>query len=144
MMCYLTAVLICFSLIISNVEHLFMWLLPICVSSLEKRIFRSSAHCFKKIGLFVFFFILSCMICLYILEINLLLVSSFVNIFSCSVCCFFVLLIISFAVPKLKIQLGSICLFLKVFITLGGGSQKILLWFMSKSILLVFFPLWVL
>ena len=69
------------------------------------------------------------------LEINPLSVDSFEKIFSHSVGCLFVLFSVSFAVQK-HLSLTRSHLFIFVFIvnTLRGGSEKMLLSFMSESV----------
>ena len=70
---------------------------------------------------------------MYILEINPLSVALFANIFSHSEGCLFVLFMVYFSVQKLLSLIRSPLFFIFNFITLGGGSKKISLWFMSKS-----------
>ena len=78
--------------------------------------------------------------CLYILDLNPLLVASFAKIFSHSLeCLFFFLFMFSFAVPKLLSLIRSYWLiFVFIVIVQGDGSNKISLQFMSKSVLPLF------
>ena len=71
----------------------------------------------------VVFLALSCISCLYILEINPLSVVSFAVIFSHSECCPFTLFIVSFAVQNLLSLIRYyLFTFVSISVTLGGGS----------------------
>ena len=88
--------------------------------------------------LFVCFLVLSCMNCLYILEINPLLDASFENIFFHSVGCLFIFMV-SFALQKLVSLIRS-HLFIYFFILLPWETtKKTFVWFTSENVFLIFF-----
>ena len=87
--------------------------------SLERFLFRSSIH--FLIGFFLVFLLLSCMSCLYILEIKPLLIASFANIFFQIIGCLFVLFMTHFAVQKLIYFIRS-HLFIFAFISVALGD----------------------
>ena len=78
------------------------------------------------------------MSCFYILDINLLSVISFANIFSHSIGHLHILLVFSFVVQKILSLIRSNLFFAFISFALGG-RQKLLIQFISKSVLPVFF-----
>lgn len=93
--CSLTVVIMCISLMISDVEYLVTFLLVVRTYSLEC-LFRLTDH--FLIGFFVFV-VLSCMGSSSSLDINLLCEVSLANTFSHSVCYLFVSLMLFLAKP---------------------------------------------
>jgi len=132
---YLIGVLILWWLAILNIFSCASWH-SVCL--LWKNVYSGLLPIFK-IGLFVSV-VMRYMVCLYIFDISSLLVISFENIFSNLVGCLFNLLMVSFAVLELFILIRSdLFIFASVSFALGDKSQKALLWFMSKSVLPMFF-----
>ena len=120
----------------SDAEHLFMCLLANCMSFLEKHLFRCFVHVW--IGLFIFL-ILSCMSCLYLLDVNSLSALSFVFILSHSESCLFTLLTFSFIMPKLLSLIRfHLFIFILISIILGRWAIEDLVMIMSEKVLPMF------
>ena len=115
---YLIVALICISLIMSNVEHLFHMIIN-HLYVFFGQMFRS-AHFF--IGLFIFL-VLSWMSCFCDFEITPLSVVSFAVTFSQSEGCLFTLFIVSSAVQKhLRLIRPHLFIFVFISIILRGGA----------------------
>jgi len=128
--------IICISLIISDVEHLFICILVICMSSLKECLFIHSAYFFMGLfiwhrgawAIYIFWRLFRCcLLCLQIFPLILWVVFLFM---------------VSFGLWKLLTSIkGHLFVFLFIFITPGGGSktillkEKILLQLMSNSAL---------
>ena len=129
--------MICISLIMSEAEHLSF---HVFISHLYVFFGEMSVQVFCPLFDWVVRFSgIGCMSCLYILKINSLSVASLAIIFSHSEGYLFTLLIVSFIVQKLLSLIRShLFIFVFISITLRDGSQRILLWFMTESVLPVF------
>ena len=104
-------------------------------------VFQCLAH--FLIRLFIFL-VLSCIKCLYILELNSLSVVSFAVIVFHSEGCLFTLLIVSFVVQKLLSLISSHCLFLLLFPLLWEVGHRGSCCDLCQRVLCLCFPLSVL
>ena len=98
----IVVLIICIALIISDIEQFFMYFLAICLVSLKKYLFRSSAH--FRLGQVFCWYWTAWVVCIFWRLINPLSVTLFANIFSHSVDCFFMLFVVSFAVLIKNLQ----------------------------------------
>ena len=93
------------------------------VCLLWKNIYSGLLPIFNWVVWVFFFFMLSCMSCLHILDINPFIVVSFADIFSHSIDCLFILLMISFTVQKLLHLIRS-HLFIFAFVSFALGNYS--------------------
>jgi len=109
MKCYLTVVSVCISWMTNHVEHLFMYLLIICISSLKKCAFKSCYPLFK-LDYSSFSLVTKVLYVIWILDpFN---ICNFVNIFLI-LWIVFTFLIVSFGTKKMSLysDVSSIYLF---------------------------------